>query len=67
MPQHHSIENNKQEENDVTVNDRQQEAATTSFNGSKVIISKPEFWQMTFKSVATCGVNHVKEQGNTLP
>ena len=59
-------ENDNQEENDLTVNESQQEAATTSFNGSKVIISKPEFWQMTFKSLASCGVSHVEEQGYTL-
>ena len=45
-------EKDSQEENDVndvTVNDSQQEEASTSFNGSKVIISKPEFWKMTVK------------------
>ena len=32
------------------------EEATTSLNGSKIIISKPEFWKMTVKSVNTCGL-----------
>ena len=53
--------------NDVSMNDSQQEEANTSFNGSKIIISKPEFWKMTVKSVATCGVKHVEAQGHILP
>ena len=53
--------------NDVSMNDSQQEEANTSFNGSKIIISKPEFWKMTVKSVATCGLKHVEAQGHILP
>ena len=62
-------EKDSQEENytnDVTMNDSQQEEATTSLNGSKIIISKPEFWKRTVKSVATCRFKHVEEQGNIL-
>ncbi|XP_061179574.1 mucin-2-like [Saccostrea echinata] len=65
-------EADKQPENTINdrsldVDDSQQEHASTSLDGSKIIISKPDFWKMTIKSVISCGAKHVQDQGHILP